>query len=133
MHTGNFRKVREAYAEARLDFPNEVIGYITQHLPFRTALVLDIGCGTGIATRQLRDRGVRVIGSDIDAGMIEEAEKTSPKISYVVAPAHQLPFENNHFDAVTAFSAFHWFRDKKSLSEIKRVLKKDGRFFIINK
>jgi len=34
---------------------------------------------------------------------------------------------------VTAFAAFHWFGDKKSVSEIKRVLKPDGIFFTANR
>lgn len=65
--------------------------------------------------------------------MIEEARKASPAITYIVAPASQLPFQPGTFDTVTAFSAFHWFCDKQSLAEIRRVLKEKGKFFVINK
>ena len=58
----------------------------------------------------------------------------SPKImKYITAQADKLPFKDGTFDAVTAFSAFHWFSDKKSVTEIKRVLKPGGIFFVAGK
>jgi ubiquinone/menaquinone biosynthesis C-methylase UbiE len=134
MKTGNFGKVREAYASARQLFPVEVIRYIWSKTTAGTPHILDLGCGTGIATRQLYERGAKIIGSDIDSAMIKEAQETSPdEVSYVVAPAHDLPFQTSKFDAITTFSAFHWFKNDNSLAEIKRVLKGGGRFFVINK
>lgn len=44
-----------------------------------------------------------------------------------------MPFEDEIFDAITSFGAFHWFCDDKSVSEIKRVLKNGGFFIVINK
>ena len=132
METGNFGQVREAYTEARLLFPQEVIEYITAQLP-SSAVVLDLGCGTGIATRQLHEQGVDVTGIDADAEMIAVAKEFSPDIAYDVAPANRIPFDNDSLDAVTPFSAFHWFTDNESLAEIKRVLKPGGQFFIVNK
>lgn len=87
MQTGNFGHLRQAYTQARLPFPEGVIRYIVQYLPLTSAAVLDVGCGTGIGTRQLHEKGLTVIGSDIDSAMIEEAQKASPSISYVLAPA----------------------------------------------
>ena len=52
------------------------------------------------------------------------------EIRYVLGSAKKLPFKDETFDAVTAFSAFHWFYDQKSVKEIKRVLKPGGLFFI---
>lgn len=135
METGNFGKVRDAYMAARQAFPQEVIEYIWQHIPVTTPTMLDLGCGTGIATRQLAEHiGASITGCDVDQQMIEAAqEKPSANTTYVTAPADHLPFASDEFDTVTAFSAFHWFKDEKSLTEIQRVLKKDGTFFIINK
>jgi ubiquinone/menaquinone biosynthesis C-methylase UbiE len=132
--TGDFGKVHEAYTSARQLFPEEVMNYIWSEIAIDSPQILDVGCGTGIATRQLHERGAKVLGIDIDAAMIEEAKKTSPDdIAYFVAPTHSLPFQNKQFDSVTAFSSFHWFKDKTSLLEIKRVLRENGRFFVINK
>jgi len=134
MQTGNFGKVREAYAQARQLFPAEVFDYLWSLVVANSPRVLDLGCGTGIATRQLAERRCAVVvGSDVDREMIAEAKQTSPFLSYFVAPVSKLPFNADSFDMVTAFSAFHWFRDDESLAEIKRVLMPGGLFAVINK
>lgn len=135
METGNFGKVRDAYVAARQEFPQEVIEYIWQHITVTAPTILDLGCGTGIATRQLAEHtNASIIGCDVDLRMIEAAQEMPiSSINYFVAPAKHLPFSDREFDAVTAFSAFHWFRDEQSLAEIQRVLKQGGIFFVINK
>lgn len=134
MQTGNFGKVREAYAQARQLFPAEVFDYLWSQVTANSPQVLDLGCGTGIATRQLAEKEeATIVGCDADKEMIEEAKCTSPALLYFVAPANKLPFDASSFGMVTAFSAFHWFKDTESLAEIKRVLKEKGQFFIINK
>lgn len=135
METGNFGKVRDAYVAARQAFPQEVIEYIWQDIAFSQPKILDLGCGTGIATRQLAEHeGASIIGCDVDQQMIEVAQELlMPNVAYFIAPAVNLPFASDEFDAVTVFSAFHWFKDEQSLKEIQRVLKKEGTFFVINK
>ena len=127
-----FGKLREAYDIGRLDYPIESIQYI-RSLVNTGSKVLDIGCGTGIATRQLEESGLRVFGCDSDDKMIEIAKKYKRPIEYYVADADKLPFDDEEFDMVTAFGAFHWFCDNGSVSEIKRVLKNNGLFVAINK
>jgi ubiquinone/menaquinone biosynthesis C-methylase UbiE len=96
--------------------------------------VVDIGCGTGIITRQLHERGAHVVGVDRDSQMLVMAESHKIKgIEYKKALANNLPFENASFDAATAFSSFHWFDNTESLKEISRVLKPGGVFFIANR
>ncbi len=135
METGSFGRVRDAYVAARQKFPQDFIEYIWQSTTSLQPAILDIGCGSGIATRQLAEHpGAFVIGCDVDKGMIEAAQETPvPNVKYITAPANNLPFAADQFDIVTAFSAFHWFKDAQSLAEIQRVLKKGCRFFIVNK
>jgi ubiquinone/menaquinone biosynthesis C-methylase UbiE len=131
---GHFGNLIKNYKKARKGFPDEVISYILFKLKIKKPYILDLGCGTGIATRQLHEREAIIVGADIDQKMIEVAEEDNIcGIEYIVAPAESLPFKDRVFDAVTAFSAFHWFTSKKALGEIRRVLKKDGFFFIVNK
>ena len=117
------------YDLARKGYPKEVFEYLKSLIQKEKPKVLDIGCGTGISTRQLKEYSFDTIGSDKDENMIEVAMHNNPEIQYVVAPADKLPFESEKFDIVTAFTAFHWFNDEESLSEIKRVLKNGGIFF----
>lgn len=130
---GDFGKEGRAYDEARKRYPNVVIDFILEKLPLLPN-ILDVGCGTGIATRQFFERNVKVSGADKDEKMIAIAREHGPDaISYTVAPTEDLPFEDNSFDAITAFSAFHWFANNEAVKEIRRVLAPGGFFFAVNK
>lgn len=130
----NFGNLSKQYAEARQGFPEEVMAWFWTFVKNRdTPRILDLGCGTGISTRQIAKGSGVVIGCDIDGQMIAEAKKAYDGLEYVVATAEKLPFSDAEFDAVTAFSAFHWFANGRALSEIKRVLKPRGIFYIVNK
>lgn len=117
------------YNTARRGYPLEVFEYLKSIIKKDRPITLDIGCGTGISTRQLKQCAFEVTGADKDSLMIDVAMKQTADIPYVIAPANKLPFEPNKFDLVTAFTAFHWFNNEESLSEIKRAMKKDGIFF----
>ncbi len=131
---GDFGNLSRHYDSARHGVPQVILNYLWQKFESPTPSILDVGCGTGISTRQLLNHRAHVIGADRDSEMIDAAIQQGPRhAAYVVAPVHQLPFENEHFDAVTAFSAFHWFANKKSLDEIQRVLKPGGIICVVNK
>lgn len=130
---GNFGNLSKQYAVARQDFPLEAIEWFWSFGKNRNARILDLGCGTGISTRQIADGGGVIVGCDVDEQMITEAKKANDGLEYLVARAENLPFRNTEFDAITAFSAFHWFANEKALSEIKRVMKPNGIFYVVNK
>lgn len=98
--------------------------------------ILDLGCGTGISTRQLCSHGfINVMGADRDPLMLKEAMATNPEelpLKYVQADISVgLPFSNGQFDVVTASSAFHWFSNSSSIQEVARILKPQGYYFIL--
>ncbi len=133
---GQFGNLREGYRRARKGVPEEVLDYLWEYLPEGTPSILDVGCGTGIPTRQLAERGARVTATDNDSDMIAAAQEDTPEsadITYRIAPAEDQPFAGSQFDAVTAFSAFHWFATEKAVTEIQRMLKEGGVFFVVNK
>jgi trans-aconitate methyltransferase len=73
--------------------------------------VLDLGCGTGHITREIKDiTGGRVVGVDQAEGMIEMARSRYSKngISFECRPAENLGYEQE-FDAIYCNSAFQWF------------------------
>jgi ubiquinone/menaquinone biosynthesis C-methylase UbiE len=130
---GDFSSVPKWYTKGRRGVPPAVMDHVLALIGENSGTILDIGCGTGISTRQLRDLGLSVIGVDKYPAMINEARTQSQNISYVVAPAEDLPFPDNAFGAVTAFSAFHWFANKKAAGEIRRVLKPGKLFITVNR
>lgn len=129
---GTFGNLSKTYDEIRPTMPDQIIDNLFSYLPEQPQ-ILDVGCGTGIITRQLAQRRAIVTGTDIDARMIGEAKRHHEEIDYLVAPTETLPSLDSTFDAVTAFSAFHWFANVQALAEIKRVLKNGGYFFVANR
>jgi len=128
-----FGKLSQAYSVARQGYPTEVIDNAVSFLD-KDARILDLGCGTGIATLQLAQSGFNVFACDNDTKMIDEAKKyPKENIHYYIADARSLPFNDEFFDLMTAFGAFHWFCDETSIYEIRRVMKPDTFFCVINK
>lgn len=129
-----FGELVKEYERARRPYPPEVFDFLKSLLTVKKPLILDLGCGTGISTRQLAELGT-VIGCDPDPIMLHaaKAHKRIRNEKYVIGSASNLPFKNSSFNVVTAFAAFHWFDDKKSIVEIKRVLKLGGLIFIVNR
>lgn len=122
----------EAYDRGRPKHAQEVIDYVLFLINGRVP-ILDVGCGTGVATRQLAERIYSICGCDPHKAMIQIAKERHPSGEYYVASANSLPFESAVFAAVTAFSSFHWFCNSDSAQEIKRVLRPGGVFAAVTR
>jgi len=89
------------------------------------ALVLDLGAGTGAASRAALDLGARVIAVDAAEGMLSAERAMRPPAS--VGDALALPFRAGAFDSVVAaFSLNHVSDPTAALREVARVLRCGG-------
>jgi ubiquinone/menaquinone biosynthesis C-methylase UbiE len=104
--------------------------------------VLDLGCGSGWATRLLArlvsdgPQGFgQVVGLDVSDEMIRQARAASKdfeNILYVWGSAQQIPWEENFFDKVLSVESFYYYPDQdRALAELFRVLAPRGRMFIL--
>ncbi|HYD90080.1 MAG TPA: bifunctional demethylmenaquinone methyltransferase/2-methoxy-6-polyprenyl-1,4-benzoquinol methylase UbiE [Flavobacterium sp.] len=101
--------------------------------------ILDIATGTGDLAILMAQTGAKeIIGADISEGMMEvgrkklKEKKLDDKIQLVYGDSESLPFEDNHFDAITvAFGIRNFETLEKGLAEILRVLKPGGIFVIL--
>jgi ubiquinone/menaquinone biosynthesis C-methylase UbiE len=99
-------------------------------LPHNRGKALDVGAGTGFLTRLLTPIFEEVTALDITEPMLAKIPKTS-NLSIIIAQAEELPFENNSFDFVCAYSFLHHLFDPdKVLKEMVRVLKPGGTIYV---
>lgn len=107
---------------------------ITSALEFaplrRFDAVLDVGCGTGLLFRHLKEHVRFLVGLDISRKLLEKAlfrSKGSSEISLIRADADYLPFIYGVFDKIFAFTVLQNMPNvKATLKEILRVAKRDA-------
>lgn len=122
-----------AYASGRKNYPCAVFDFLSTRLP-KTASILELGCGTGIATKQLYEQGFQSLtATDIDPMMLSAAIIGCPQVKFQTVDGNTLPFRDHIFDSIVAFGCFHWFCNSEAVLEIKRVLNPMGLFFVVNK
>ena len=96
--------------------------------------VLDVGCGSGWATRALAELAFngRVTGIDISDEMVRVAGGTSSSfvnVDFQVASAQRLPFPDREFTHAFSMESIYYYANiPKALSEIHRILKPGGLF-----
>ena len=94
-------------------------------------LILDVGCGSGMITRDLASltKG-NVVGVDNSLYMLNVAMdilKDYGNVSFVHGDSHSLPFEDEIFDITTCNLLLMWAKDpQKVVDEMARVTKKGG-------
>ena len=104
--------------------------------------VLDLGCGSGWATRLLArivgegpEGFGQVVGIDISDEMVRQARAASKdfdNIMFVCGSAQQIPWEENFFDKMLSVESFYYYPDQERvLGELFRVMAPHGRMFIL--
>jgi demethylmenaquinone methyltransferase/2-methoxy-6-polyprenyl-1,4-benzoquinol methylase len=105
-----------------------------------TSRVLDLASGTGDVAFALANTGIpaEVVATDFVPEMLAVAEKKSAErppavpVSFSVADAQELPFEDGSFDVVTvAFGVRNFPERERNFAEVLRVLKPGGRYIIL--
>ena len=146
------RAVREMFAgiAGKYDFLNHFLsvnidkrwrGKVSEKLKDilenENAVVLDVACGTGDLSLELKSAGkAKIIGTDFCRPMLEIAKdktaKISEKIPYIEGDGMNLAFADKSFDAVTiAFGLRNFSNWQDGLKELYRVLKPGGRLAVL--
>ncbi|TVY54072.1 Trans-aconitate 3-methyltransferase [Lachnellula suecica] len=121
-----------SYATFRPSYPAQVFKTVLSYHRGPSNLLLDLGCGHGLISRELSPSFKAVLGTDPSASMIKQAKASSTSEAYKnvefrEASAEDLSFVGDgELDMVVAGQAAHWFDYSKVWPEIGRKMRKGG-------
>ena len=95
--------------------------------------VLEVGCGAGYFLRRYVEKKPHLdfYAVDISKKAIKLAKEKLPKVKFINADAHKLPYPGNYFDGVISKQVLeHLERPERALEESYRVLKRGGRLYL---
>jgi len=101
-------------------------------IPNSAKKILDFGCGNGSFSENLCSKNRIVYACDADALVIKKLKNKQQKANYsLVGIGEKIPYKSNFFDCVTMMGVLeHVLDERETLSEIHRVLKKNGTLYI---
>lgn len=110
---------------------HHVAGFVARHFG-PEAVVLDLGCGTGVLSEQMLIGGKRVISMDLSQEMVARTSQRlqrfpSERRCTLRGDCEQLPFSDARFDLAVCLGVISFLaQDDLVLAEIRRVLRADG-------
>ncbi len=111
-----------AYVRGRPGYPASLLEVLRERCDLKpSSVVADVGAGTGILSRLLRESGCDVRAVEPNAAMREAAG-----LPMIAGTAEATTLPDASIDLVTAAQAFHWFDRARARVEFARILKPGG-------
>ncbi len=122
----------ELYPHRDLDAARREVAFALEKLPPRPTPMLDLCCGAGRHFAVFLELGIRPIGLDYSAPLLELARARAPEFRVVRGDMRSLPFSDAAFSSVVNFfTSFGYFVAEPDnaavVAEIERVLARGGR------
>ncbi|MDR1694868.1 MAG: class I SAM-dependent methyltransferase [Lactobacillaceae bacterium] len=133
-NTKKFLGKADAYDKGRPNYSQDALFYMEKCGVNKNAVTADIGSGTGILSKQLLDLEAEVYAVEPNEEMRAKAEKNLAgyaKFHSVSGSAENTLLNNHSIDFVTVAQAFHWFDPELFKNECRRILKPNGKIFLL--
>jgi SAM-dependent methyltransferase len=129
----SFDGVAEIYHGIRPSYPPLMFDELFRLLPGNPA-ILEVGPGTGQATRDLLSRGASVYAVDISPAMAAKLREVlpSPALTVTVGDFEEVDVAEHGFDAVFSATAYHWISPAAQVDRPASVLKHGGTVAIVD-
>lgn len=127
-----FGAVPELYERARPTYPAGVFEDLAELAGLEPgSRVLEIGPGTGQATRELAQRGYAVTGVELSPELAAVASRNVPAAEIEVGDFERWEPEEGAFDAIAVFNAFHWVAPELRYTKTARLLRPGGALAVV--
>ncbi|HET9731569.1 MAG TPA: methyltransferase domain-containing protein [Acidimicrobiales bacterium] len=123
-----FEQEAERYDRRRPGYPDAVIDAVLGPEPSGLE-VLDVGCGTGLAARQMAERGAKVLGVELAPGMADIAHRRGTSVE--IAPFEDWDAAGRVFDLVVSAQAWHWLDIGAATAKAASLLRPSARLGLI--
>ena len=124
-----FNTAATLYEEIRPGYPEELIQDVVDLSGLNDhSRILEIGCGTGKATRSFAERGYELVCLDIGDDLIAVAMENLKEFTNVsfVKEAFEVWKPEGKFDLIISATAFHWIDPEVRYMKASELLKSDG-------
>ncbi|MDP9018940.1 MAG: class I SAM-dependent methyltransferase [Candidatus Eremiobacteraeota bacterium] len=122
----DYAKLANDFDAGRIGYSTDLYSAITEYGFPSNGKILDLACGTGLASGPLAAAGAHITGIDTSSAMLEFARERLPGATFVEGKAEKLPFKQDEFDGAICAQAFHWLDRQKAIDELIRVVKPRG-------
>jgi SAM-dependent methyltransferase len=131
-----FEQVPELYERARPSYPSKVFDdlVVLAQLP-AGARIVEIGCGTGQATVSLAQRGYAITCVELGEQLAAIARRKVagfPSVEVLNTNFETWQLDHSEFDAVVAFSAFHWIAPDLRYGKAAELLRERGKLVVMS-
>lgn len=122
-----FGEVAARYAELRPAYPPALFAFLLERLGGPRDRAVDLGAGSGQASRALAAHFGRVSALEPDARMLAHLDE--PGMEKINLPAEEADFPARSVDAVIAATSFHWMDQGVVCAKVAQWLRPGGVFF----
>nr|WP_300050874.1 class I SAM-dependent methyltransferase [uncultured Nocardioides sp.] len=123
----SFGSVAEAYERYRPGYPEQLVDAVLAYAGRPIATALEVGAGTGKATRAVAATGIVVTATEPDEAMLTELRARVPGVATLRTTFEELPLTTT-YDLVYAAAAMHWTRPEGRWDRVAALLRRGGVF-----
>jgi SAM-dependent methyltransferase len=125
-----FDQIASAYKASRPDYPEDLIDDVLSYAKLEpTNNILEVGCGTGQATKSFATRGLRIVAIDPGPEMVRAARETLASFANVElseATFEAWPANNSVFQLIIAAQSWHWVSPEVRFVKAAELLSPNG-------